>query len=255
MPAPKKKPNSRQAQSTSTRTKTSRTSLASKKKFQTWMAIPIIAVVAVTGYAIVRYSHASMPVAVSSNCYAVHTKSYPNTKNECYGAQWVSGETGDLITLSDFPSYGNASYTSGDQMCVYILHDQLPRPGNTSAGNQAQPASSQTQPSAKNNGTTGTQQVTPKTLSDTVSVALTLKSNPSTRKVLTVNRYAQGGTYAGSACITMVGADWNYRDAAQTPGGIQLKVLQGPIKSMRVDVVPGPERVAFPDIIFDTEDR
>jgi hypothetical protein len=93
-----------------------------------------------------------------------------------------------------------------------------------------------------------------------VSVALTLKSNPATRKVLTAKKYGQGGALAGFTCVLLKGSgsggDWDYRDAANTPGGIQVKVLKGKIQRMYVNVSHSGDRSedGGPDF-YNTESR
>lgn len=246
MPATKKKaPAAKRTQSKQTKSKTGVSRLLPKKGFQVWSATLIVVLVAAIGYSVVRYSQASSNSTMQ--CYALHTKADPNPTNKCGSAEWVSGGTGDLITLSDWPTYSGFTgmYTSGDQICVDIFHEQAPRVIQGGSG---------TQTDTKSNGSSGTQYAP--TPSDQVSVALTLKSNPATRKVLNVKRYGQGDSWAGGACVTLVRADYDYRNAIDTPGGIQVKVLQGPIKKLGVRVIPGPNRVEFPPLeIFETEDR
>lgn len=254
MPATKKKaPAAKRAQSKQTKSKTGVARLLPKKGFQVWSAALIVVLVAAIGYSVVRYSQASNNIA--QQCYALHTKSDPNPTNKCVATDFVSGATGDLITISDFPGYKGftGTYTNGDQICVDIMHKTPPR--IVVGGSQA--SSGQ-----KGDGTTDP--VYAPTPKDQVSVAITLKSNPATRKVLTTNRYGQTNTSAGFKCVPLVGEGWasggpvsyDYRDAINTPGGIQVKVLQGPIDRLRVFVSPSGDRPEGdgPDV-FGTESR
>lgn len=247
----KKAPATKRAQTKQVNSKVGFTSLRKKKSFQIWSAVLVVALVAGVGYGVVNYSRASS--SDSTQCYALHTKANPNTKNNCVGIDWVSGNTGDLITVSDWPSYSDfaGSYTTGDQICVEALRETPPRVVLEGSGGE-------TSSGPKTDGTSSPKYApTPK---DEVSVALTLKSNPATRKVLTVQRYGQGGSLAGYTCVLLKGSafggDWDYRDAINTPGGIQVKVLQGPIKKMRVVISHSGDRSEDPGLdVFHTEDR
>lgn len=250
MPATKKKtPAAKRTQSKQTKSKTGVSRLLPKKGFQVWSATLIVVLVAAIGYSVVRYSQASRNIA--QQCYAPHTKADPNPSNKCASSETIGGDTGDLITLSDWPTYGGftGNYTTGDQICVTILSETAPRvllPGSTS------------QSDSKSDGTSAPQYApTPR---DEVSVALTLKSDPATRKVLTAYKYGAGGAMAGFICVPLKGSgsagDWDYRDGANTPGGIQVKVLKGKIRRMWVNASPSGDRTedAGPDF-YNTESR
>ena len=199
----KKAPAAKRVQSKQTKTRTGIARLVPKKGFQIWSAVLVAVLVVVVGYGVVRYSEASKNIALQ--CYAVHTKANPNPTNQCnFATETVAGDTGDLITLSDWPTYGGftGDYTTGDQICVTILSETAPRvllPGST------------TQADSRGNGASAPQYApTPR---DEVSVALTLKSNPATRKVLTAKKYGQGGALAGFTCVLLkgsgAGGDWD----------------------------------------------
>ena len=254
MPAPKKKaPTAKRAQTKQVKPKVGLTSLRKKKSFQVWSAVLAVILVAAVGYGVVNYSKASSNYP--PQCYALHTKAEPNTTNKCVSLDWISGDTGDLITLSDWPTYSGftGSYTTGDQICVDILRQRAPR---------VVLEGSETPSNSKNNGASSPKYAP--TPNDEVSVALTLKSNPATRKVLTVQKYGQLGSLAGSKCALLVGDGWDstgptsydYRDAINTPGGIQVKVLQGHIKDLRVVVSHSGDRTGGPGPdVFHTESR
>lgn len=250
MPAQKKKtPAVKRARSKQAKTKTGIARLAPKKGFQIWTAALVVVLVAAVGYGVVRYSQASRNIA--QQCYAPHTKADPNPTNKCVASDTIGGDTGDLITLSDWPTYGGftGNYTTGDQICVTILSETAPRvllPGGP------------TQSDSKGDGASAPQYApTPR---DEVSVALTLKSDPATRKVLTAKKYGQGGAMAGFTCVLLKGSgsggDWDYRDGANTPGGIQVKVLKGKIRRMYINASPSSDREegSGPDF-YNTESR
>ena len=255
MPAQKKKaPAAKRTRSKQAKTKTGIARLAPKKGFQAWTAALVVVLVAAVGYGVVRYSQAGNinPLNITPQCYALHTKANPNPTNQCnFATETVAGDTGDLITLSDWPTYGGftGNYTTGDQICVHIISEVAPRVLLSGTG---------TESGSKSDGTSAPQYApTPR---DEVSVALTLKSNAATRKVLTVRKYGALNSNAGFACVLLKGSgfsgDWDYRDAANTPGGIQVKVLKGKIQRMYVSVSPSGDRSedGGPDF-FNTESR
>lgn len=231
MPSTKSKSKNATTQRAQTKSGFSLASLKKKKGFRLWLTVLSVGLIAAVGFTVVNYSQASSHYAYE--CYALHTKADPNTTNKCVGSQFASGNTGDLITVSDFPTYSGFTgrYTTGDQICVEILSEVAPRV------------------------IIGPNQYAP-TPQDRVSVALTLKSNPATRKELTVRRYGAGGNTAGFKCAPLVGSGYDYRDATTTPGGIQVKVLTGPIKKLRVFVSHSSDRPVggFLDV-FRTEGR
>jgi hypothetical protein len=243
MPATKKKaPAAKHTQSKQTKSKTGIARLAPKKGFQIWTAALVVVLVAAVGYGVVRYSQAGSNIA--KQCYALHTKANPNPTNQCnIATETVSGDTGDLITLSDWPTYPGFTgrYTTGDQICVTILRERAPLVDQGGGG---------TQTGTKSDGSAPTP-------NGQVSVALTLKSNPATQKVLTVQKYGQPGSLAGISCVRFVGSeyvgDWDYRDAIDTPGGIQVKVLQGKVQKMYVKVSPYSDIEPFDLDVFGTE--
>ncbi len=221
--------------------------LRKKSPWQNWMALPIVALAVVVGYVVVQYSQAANKYAWYeqdgvAKCYALHNKAYPNPTNISVcdrGDDGTSFQTGDLITYSEFPTYegmgdNGYKYTNSDRICVtnrVVSPPRIPLEGSTTSQNSKSTGASEPQYAP--------------TPSDTTSVALTLKSNGATRVVYTSLRYGPTRHSYGQACTFLVGESWDYSDAMNTPGGIQVKVLQGPVKDLKVYVSPGGTRPTF----------